>query len=98
MSEPFPIFGTQNLKDDDGSVIDSFLIETDAPPDLKLAQEPIPVIAAPSPPKYRTSVRAGFQILTASMTDPFMLYSADLNRLEAKIYVTSLNATPDLNQ
>lgn len=41
MSDLTAMFETQNVKDDDGQVIDSFLIETDSPPPLKDATQPI---------------------------------------------------------
>lgn len=37
MSHPHEIFGTQNLEDDDGPVIDSLVKEVNAPPDLREA-------------------------------------------------------------
>lgn len=97
MSSPLPIFGSQDLKDDDGQVVDSFLIETDAPPDLKQVVEPIPVLT-PVAQKFPTTLVTGFQIVTAGMTDPFPLFPPDLNRVFGKVRITSLNATPDLNQ
>ncbi len=42
MSHPYPMFGTQDLKDDDAKVIDDYLIETNAPPAMDDATEPIP--------------------------------------------------------
>src|SRR4051812_47902597 len=43
MSHPTEPFETQDKHDDDGAVIDSFFIEVDNAPDLKAAEEPIPV-------------------------------------------------------
>lgn len=97
MSSPVEMFGTQDLKDDDGPVIDSFFKETDAPPDVTKAIEPIPVLQAPAKPEYPTRLKAGFMILTASQS-PMQLVPPDPYRLFLTIRVTSLNATPDLLQ
>ena len=96
MSAPYPPFGSENVTDDDGQVLDSFFVETDNPPDLRLAQEPIPILPRVTP-EYPTKLFTGFQVIFAN-TDPFRLFQADVRRVDGKIYVASLNATPDLNQ
>lgn len=95
MSSPFPMFGSQDLTDDDGAVIDSFLIETDAPP--KPEPEPIPILGKPTP-TYPLRLVTGFQIVDSNITEPFPLFVPDTYRQFCKIRITSLNVTPDLNQ
>lgn len=95
MSSPLPIFGSQNLTDDDAQVIDSFFIETDTPPPLKDAIETIPTPALFVPP-VPTRLLTGYQVLTTAFTDPFMLLATDLNRQQFKLIVTSLAAVPTL--
>lgn len=92
MSSPVPIFGSQNVHDDDGQVIDSFLIETDAPPDLSQAIEPIPV-PVKEPIKRPTRILSGTEILTQTST-PFMLLPPDSNRLHIRLDVFSYATTP----
>lgn len=92
MSSPFPIFGSQNLHDDDGPVIDSFLVETDAPPKLTDAIEPIPV-----PEKEHinrpTRIFSGTDTLT-QLSAPYQLLPADPNRLHIRLDVYSFATTP----
>lgn len=90
MSNPFPIFGSQNLKDDDAEVIDSYDIETDAPP--KPMVEPIPIptkIELPRP----TRLLAGSVLLTTA-NDPQLLLAADNNRIAFRIWPFWVNGTP----
>lgn len=95
MSSPVPMFGLQNLTDDDGTVIDSFFVETDTPPDLKDAIQPI-VVPAISVPPVTTRLLTGYQVLTTAMLDPIQLLPADANRLQFKMWVTSLAAVPSV--
>lgn len=92
MSNPVPMFGTQNVNDDDGQVIDSFFIETDTPPPLKDAQEPI---VLPEPPEIVLPTRmfAGTDVLTAAST-PYMLMPADTNRVNLHLDIYSFATTP----
>lgn len=86
MSQPLP-FETQNVRDDDGQVIDSFLIETDSPPPIEDAKEPIVVRALPQP-KIVTRMFSGEQSLNSGMT-PVQILPADANRLSLNVYVYS---------
>jgi hypothetical protein len=92
MSNPVPMFGTQNTSDDDGQVIDSFFIETDAPPDLKDAQEPIVIPARPEI-ALPTRLMAGADVLTQT-TSMYQLLPADPNRIDLHIEVYSFAASP----
>lgn len=92
MSNPVPMFGTQNLSDDDGPVIDSFFVETDAPPDLKDAQEPIVIPARPEV-AVPTRLMAGADVLTQT-TSAYQLLPADTNRVKLHIDIYSYATTP----
>lgn len=87
MSMPVEMFGTQDLKDDDGEVIDSLFIETDAPPDIKQATQPILVKELIEPRKI-TRLLSGDITIDPSWTVS-MLLPADANRQELKIRVYS---------
>jgi hypothetical protein len=90
VSNPYPIFGSQDLKDDDGQVIDSFLIETDAPPDLKDAIEPVSQPTLPTPKK---STRLITSDTTIDPTwDGYQALPADPNRQSITIRVYSPTA------
>lgn len=97
MSSPFPMFGSQDLKDDDGQVIDSFLKETDAPPDLTLATEPIPKPALKQPvPKDRLlSGTLTLQSGANAYPSPIMLFPADEYRESVIVSVFSTAALPN---
>ena len=87
MSQPFEIFESQNLDDDDGPVIDSLLIETDSPPPIKDAIEPITVVVLEKPKKTT-------RLITGDMTiqpdwPPVSLLTADANRLGVNVKVYS---------
>lgn len=88
MSNPVPMFGTQNLKDDDAQVIDDYLIETDSPPDMKAAEQPIP----PTPDTGMTRLT---KILTTELvwrtgwSEPQLLLASDENRLQFHMRVIS---------
>lgn len=92
MSHPVEIFGTQDLKDDDAAVIDSYLIETDAPPDMTPARQPIDNTAQRIPIVVTGRlVPCGEQVLTPTM-DPVLIMPADDNRKHAYIRVYSPTA------
>jgi hypothetical protein len=87
MSHPYPMFGSQDLNDDDAAVIDSYLVETDAPPDMKPAEQSIPANAG-TPIAVTTKFIAREQILTPTM-DPVQLLPADANRKNLYIRIYS---------
>jgi hypothetical protein len=91
MSYPYPIFGSQDLHDDDGAVIDSFLIETDAPPDLKQATQPIDPPAVKAPARI-TRIMTRDMTLDPSWTTPTMLFPADGKRKGLGLRVNSPTA------
>ena len=93
MSAPVPMFGTQDLKDDDGAVIDSLLIETDAPPNLAEATDTI-TITAPQEIRPITRLITGYQVMASTFSQPMMIAPGDPNRQEMSIRVTSLAASP----
>lgn len=98
MSYPGPIipevFGTQDKKDDDGQVIDSLLIETDAPPDLKTATQ---LVDAPETPKIPRPSRllTGNITLVSTLVSPVMILPADTNRKSVTLSVLSTAASPN---
>lgn len=96
MSDLTPIFGTQNVHDDDAAVIDSYLIETDAPPDLKNAIEPIPQPVLPPLPEPMKLI-AGTTVMDSGYTTPHRLIPADDNRVSLLISVTSTVTGPTFN-
>jgi hypothetical protein len=83
-----PVFGTQNLRDDDGAVIDSFLIETDAPPTLKDATQ---TIDAPDVEKIKpqTKLITKTQLIDPAWSGPTQLLPGDANRHGVGIRVWS---------
>lgn len=87
MSSPVPIFGTQNTHDDDGQVIDSFLIETDAPPDLKPAIEPVSPSDVAAPRKT-TRILTGVIVVNPTWSAS-QLIPADANRKGLTLRVKS---------
>lgn len=92
MSSPVPIFGTQDLHDDDAAVIDSYLIETDAPPDMTAAEQPIP----PTPDKGITTTTRLIStelIWRTAFTEPQLLLPADSNRTQYHIRVISQSSS-----
>lgn len=93
MSNPVPMFGTQNLSDDDGPVIDSLFIETDSPPNLADAIEPIPVPAT-VPPVSTTRLFTGELTLAVDWA-PVMILPADPKRkgLYLRVYSPTSVAT-----
>jgi hypothetical protein len=93
VSHPTEIFETQNVRDDDGEVIDSFFKEVDNPPDLKELQSPI-VVKALIEPKPITRFISGEVIIAPSWT-VIQLLPADANRknFTLKVYSPTAVAT-----
>ncbi len=83
MSYPGPVppkvFETQNLTDDDSKVIDDFLIETNAPPNLKDATQTIPATAATTIPRA-TRILTKSQSVSPAWGSPTQLLPADPKR------------------
>jgi hypothetical protein len=96
MSSPVEIFGTQNLHDDDGAVIDSMFVETSNPPDIRAAEEPLNLPAEVEPTKY-TRMIDGFIVFTSTSNQPIQALPADKNRKNLTIRVYSQFATPNFN-
>lgn len=96
MSDLTPIFGTQNVNDDDAAVVDSYFIETDAPPDLKNAIEPIPQPVLPPLPET-TRLLTETRILDSSYVNPYQVIPADANRESLFITVTGTDTTATFN-
>jgi len=88
MSNPVPIFGTENMHDDDGAVIDSFFIETDAPPLLKDATQTIDATAAKEIP-VQTKVITKDQLIDPAWVNPTQIFPGDPNRKGLGIRVYS---------
>jgi hypothetical protein len=98
VSQPYEIFGSQDLNDDDGQVIDSFFIETDSPPNILNALK-----------ELTTAVREGLKtpivtgrLLTGNMTlvtgvnyfnSPTQILPADPNRTSLSLSVSSTAQT-----
>lgn len=95
MSQPYEVFGSQDLKDDDGAVIDSFLIETDAPPNPADAPQPITIQALPAV-RPITRLITGYQVMSSAVQQAIQIVPADAARLELVLKVTSTAATPTL--
>lgn len=93
MSHPYEVFGSQDVKDDDGQVIDSFFVETDSPPDVKGAIEPISIPALPEP-KKTTRLLTG-DITVSEAWTAVQLLPADANRkgINIKVYSPTSVAT-----
>ena len=91
MSSPMTPFESQNVKDDDGSVIDSFFIESDTPPDLKFATQPIPVDVLEDPVK-NTRIISKDELIDYTWTTPYAVLPADANRKSLNVYVYSPTA------
>lgn len=95
MSHPVEIFGTQDLHDDDGKIIDDFFKETDSPPDLRMAVEPL-AIPARVEPTPTTRLLTGYMTFPATGGVPFQALPADKNRKSLHLRTTSLAAVPAL--
>lgn len=98
MSQPLP-FETQNTHDDDGQVIDSFFIETDAPANLPDAQEPILVKFLPEPKPTTRIISGSFSFnqtdANAGNYAPMQILVPDANRqdLTIKVYSSATTVT-----
>lgn len=90
MSHPTEPFETQNVRDDDGSVIDSFFIETDSPPDIRELNEPI-LVKALRDPAPMTRIFSGDQTVSPTM-DPIQILPADAKRVKFTLFVYSPSA------
>ncbi len=90
MSQPMP-FETADKNDDDGQVIDSFFIETDNPPPIKDAIEPIVVRALPDTAPI-TRMISKDQNLDPTWQGPTQLLPADAKRKSLSLYVYSPTA------
>ncbi len=90
MSSPMEPFESQNVHDDDGKTIDDFFIETDSPPDMAEAQEPILVkhLREPAP---ITRLFSG-DVTIDPTWQPWQLLPADANRRKVVVYVNSPTA------
>lgn len=80
MSSPMQPFESQNLKDDDGPVLDSLFIETDTPPDLKALQDPIIVKQLKDPPVITRIVSGELTIDPAKDWGPQQIIVSDARR------------------
>lgn len=95
MSDPYPIFGSQDLHDDDGAVIDSFFVEVDNPPDLRMMEEPISIPTEVEPVEP-TRLITGYQVFAAAGL-PIMVLPADARRVGLNLRCVSQFATPNFN-
>jgi hypothetical protein len=95
MSQPYDIFGSQNLKDDDGTVVDSFFIETDAPPDLKQAVEPVDAVPNDNPIRCGRLLTGSLSMNLATFVTPTQVLPADPNRKSVVLQVFSSAASPN---
>lgn len=94
MSQPYEIFASQNLTDDDGPVIDSFFIETDAPPDMKAATEPIPATTHVQPVTCGRLLTGSTSMTLGVFTSPYLFLPADANRKSVVLTAFSSAAAP----
>lgn len=99
MSSPFMPFESANNADDDGQVIDSFLIETDTPPNILDALNELNTGLRErlQEPKITSRMLAGnmsFGIGANYFTAPTMILPADANRSSLTLSVFSSAASP----
>jgi hypothetical protein len=93
VSAPFEPFGSQDKNDDDAAVIDSFFIETDAPPDIKQAMEYEPQEAL-KPPPVITRLLTGDITVSPDWTATLLLPSdAKRKSITIRIYSPTAIAT-----
>jgi hypothetical protein len=91
--ETFGLLHVGDTKDDDAQVVDSFLIETDAPPPLVIeAIDTAPLVK----PKPATVLRTGSVLLAlpAAAWAPYKVMVADINRQELRLEGFSSLAAP----
>src|SRR5687768_5417486 len=93
MSQPYEVFGSQNLNDDDGEVIDSFFKEVDAPPNPADAPQPITVVHLPEPVKPGRLL-TGNQSFTTAFISPVLVLPADAKRKSITLSVFSTATEP----
>lgn len=104
MSSPVPIFGLQDLHDDDAAVIASFDIETDAPADVRDATEPIQVVKPQTPEQPNvpqaalppTRLLAGTELLNGGAA-PVQILPADTRRQDFRLDVVTTSSNPATN-
>ena len=86
-----PVFGTENLHDDDADVISSYDIEVDSPPDLAKATDVIPTPAVADPVKLtRIITREYYMDITNFPANiPVLLLQPDPNRISLTVRVFS---------
>jgi len=87
MSDLTAPFETQNVHDDDGQVIDSLFVETDAPPDLKPAADVVPSPAVDQPKKTTRLLTSS--LLLQPSWGPQQILPADANRKALAVNVWS---------
>lgn len=95
MSQPTHMFETQNVHDDDGQIIDSFFIETDAPPVLKDATQPITPTPTENPKKIRRLLTGSVLMSSGVFGSPHQVLPADPNRKSVTLAVLSTAAAPN---
>ena len=97
MSQPLP-FETQNVHDDDAEVIDSLFVETDTPPDMHEAQEPI-LVKALIEPKPMTRILSGtyvFESTKNGLYSPIQILPADAKRVDMTVKAYSQVTSPSV--
>jgi len=87
VSAPMEPFESQNVHDDDGQVLDSLFLETDAPPPLADAQEPIVVKAVIDAPPI-TRMFSIEQVIPVDW-DVYQILPSDVKRKNLTIFVYS---------
>lgn len=88
LSHPMEPFESQNVHDDDGTVLDSLFVETDNPPPIKDAQQPIIVRVLPDTAPT-TRMISGDQTLDPTWNEPTFILAADAHRKSLNVYVYS---------
>lgn len=98
MSDLPAIFSTQDLHDDDGTVIDSLFLEVDAPPDVKEAvQQGQPGQETPvKPAPLKTRLLTGTTTINGG-AQQFSLVPEDVNRKSLQILITGTNTAVTFN-
>lgn len=86
MSSPVPIFGLENLHDDDSQVMDDLYSQTNTPPPIAEAIQPITIPGKPELP-ITSRILAGTESITTTTT-AYRLLPADANRTEFQCVMT----------
>ena len=94
MSHPYPLFGSQDLHDDDGPVLDSLVPDSHEPADIKGAVAPIERQGPINLPKA-SRIYSATQIfsITSNTTDIRQILAEDKNRKTCRIrcfYMTNI--------